>query len=534
MRHDDIRRALAERLAALREWHRQLPAPLRRYQWETFHHAKDWLEDRSGTRRAYVEQATGLGKTVEFAAWARFCTGLRVLVVEPTKLLVEQTARAVVKFSGGMVGFLASLPDIRNAAGQVVAARGHRHSDIVVTTDESLGRYAHELATEFQPHLIIFDECHWGYGEPAQGALRHFSEAVIIGFSATPDYLTVLHRPDFVSVTLDNGQQLYAAPGRLAQNNFSLRLDRRTIPWGVTEGWLCPLAWGSLALDVSLEGLPVGEGEAGLDYQGKALAKHLGRHWSQITRAVARLYQSGQYQLASRQVFAACPSQHTARELAEAMNANGIPSACVVSDTSTKRRNRILPAFASGALRLLTSVNVLREGWDVEGAEVCLMLRPFKTYVGYLQTLGRILRPLNGKVALVVDGRFGNTTYQPLSAPDLFLPPGMEVPAGAIILGPGTDVAGVAASPYLDSAGAGERYRVPALAGEYCTGEDGVFEADGETWLTLNSLRRRGIAWDNPRLQVYDGLVRSRRALGNSGQLVTCYALSDILAAQRR
>lgn len=536
MTHAEIRRALAERLRALLGAHQNLPISLRPYQLETLRAILSLLEDPEGSRRGYVEHATGLGKTVLFAALAGFCTDLRVLIVVPSLILVEQTARAAVKFTGGMLGYLGSNPSVTDERGQVIAMRGHKFSNVVVTTDESFARSPRRIAEEFNPHLIVFDECHWAYTGKSSWALTLFPESVIIGFSATPDYLTTTARSDYTPVALDNGQTLYAPPARLAQHEFGTLIDKRTVPWGVSQGWLAPLAWSRVEFDVSLDGLPVNEGEGGMDYQVNALTRYMEQEWWRMMRAIRRVYGEGRYGLANRQVFAVCPSVVAANELARAISELGVSSACITGHTPGQERHRILRAYARNEVRLLTSVMVLREGWDAPNAEVCLMMRPTKSRVLYVQAVGRVLRPSpdgKDKVALVLDGHFRDTIFQPLSAPVLFAPVGRTMAMGEIILQVNQGAAGPARpvkSPYVvDGA---DTYTVEPIALEHHAGKDGTFVDNGEIWGSERGLAKKlGVDIHYIQTWVIHSKARTRVAKTETGQTATFYALSDVVAA---
>jgi superfamily II DNA or RNA helicase len=267
--------------------------------------------------------------------------------------------------------------------------------------------------------------------------LEKYSESVIIGFSATPDYLTTVAKNDFMQVELENGQSLYAHPDRLAKYCFGELLDRRTIRSCIEDGWLSPLAWGSVSFDVSLDSVPVYDGVGGYDYQANALKVFMDQKWSALSSSVRRLYKAGDYGLPDSQAFAVCPSVSTAEELASAISDIGIPAAAITGRTPTGQRHEIFSAYTQKKIKMLTSVMVLREGWDAPQAEVCLMLRPTRSRVVYVQTAGRVLRPgVNGtkKTALVLDGRFENTRFAPLTAPSLFAPVGSEMREGDLII----------------------------------------------------------------------------------------------------
>ncbi|MBI4133711.1 hypothetical protein HY478_03790 [Candidatus Uhrbacteria bacterium] len=418
--------------------------------------------------------------------------------------------------------------NIKDRDGRVIATKGYQWKNVVVTTDESFGRHAYAIATGYEPHLVVFDECHWGYTGMAEFGLRSFSEQVILGFSATPDYLSAMAKPDYRRIELENGQVLYAPSDRIAANVFESLLDRRTVRWGIEAGYLAPLAWGAIDMKLSLDGLPVGEGEGGLDYQPVALQRLLTEHWSQMTQAVSRLYIDGRYNLPNRQVFAVCPTVAAAEELARAVRELGISTATISAATTDRERNEILPAFRAREHRLLTSVAVLREGWDEPGAEVCLMLRPTKSRVFYVQSMGRALRSQPDKVALVLDGHFGETAYEPLSAPVLFGGLGRQVVMGDILIGPKDRRV---RSPYLSPSDEQQVVAVRSIDLEHWANRAGFFEGEGELWGTVAALAERlGVLLERVESWVREGKLRSARAKTYSGTSALFYALADAAA----
>lgn len=534
MQHADIRRVLAERLTALLESQERLPIQPRPYQCETLASTRSWLEDLVGTRCGYISQATGLGKTWLFSAMVSHCTGLRTLIVVPTKVLIEQTARFIVRFTGGLIGHLSGLKQIRGADGEVIAVRGHEHSDVVITTDESFIKYAAKIAAEFGPHLIVWDECHWGYTASAQRALAMFPEAVILGFSATPDYLGTAARGSYVPVKLDNSQVLYGDPKRLARTHFGTLIDERTARWGIENQWLAPFAWGMVECDIPLEQVPTTLTAAGLDYREDVLQALMAKHWPMIVEVVRRLYGDSQYAFAQRQVFAVCPSVKTAEALAKAIHETGVRSACITGETPDTERNVVLSSYASGEIKFLTSVMVLREGWDAPNAEVCLMLRPTKSRVLYVQSMGRVLRPApdsGRKVALVVDAFFQGKNLSVLSAPVLFGTQGQPVRERAILVGPKAMLAsdGETSSPYLPEGVQPRLVFVHPLELEYWAGDDGMFEANGAQWISANGFAKRAkLSHGAVNKRIREAGLQGRSGRSSSGKPCTFYLMTEV------
>lgn len=80
----------------------------------------------------------------------------------------------------------------------------------------------------------------------------------------------------------------------------------------------------------------------------------------------------------------------------------GITAECVHGES--KDRDAIIARFRTGDTRVLTSVQVLTEGFDAPDAEVCILARHAGAVATYLQMVGRVLRPAEGKArALVLD-----------------------------------------------------------------------------------------------------------------------------------
>ncbi|MFH1430203.1 MAG: DEAD/DEAH box helicase [Candidatus Uhrbacteria bacterium] len=539
LKHREIRRVLANGIEALLKGAVEIPFELYQFQRDTLMAVRAWLlKCTDVTKRGYIEHATGLGKTVLFSSLVHACPDLRVLIIVPTKILIEQTAPRITQFTGGMVGHISSLHHICDENGNVVAIPGHEYQNVVVTTDESFVRKTRELAEQFRPHVIFWDECHWGYNPRAQAALAQFPRAVVIGFSATPDYLTTATKNGAVPVMLENGRTLYASPERLARTHFETKIDERSVRWGIEEGWLAPLAWGQITFDASLDNIPTAMTLAGMDYNERKLQELLAEHWSVMLETICRLYERGEYDLPNRQTFAVCSSVRAAEELAKTINALGVPAACISGDTPTPERNELLARFRANELKLISSVLVLREGWDAPNADVCMMLRPTKSRVLYVQSIGRVLRrdPHDGyKIALVLDAHFQQTKLSPISAPRLFCEPGATVANGSIIVMPRDYVRGSVVrldSQYLPDEAAPRIIVIDALDEiEYWAGPDGTFEADGEKWGSLTAYERiMGLSGSSLSKRFNVPTVRQRLGRSQQNRVTTFYADADVHA----
>lgn len=93
----------------------------------------------------------------------------------------------------------------------------------------------------------------------------------------------------------------------------------------------------------------------------------------------------------------------TAGRIADNFTANGIPAAAVSGKTPTAVRKKYISEFKSGKIWVLVNVDLFDEGFDVPDCEVCIMARPTASLGKYRQMVGRALRYVPGKVALIID-----------------------------------------------------------------------------------------------------------------------------------
>ena len=75
----------------------------------------------------------------------------------------------------------------------------------------------------------------------------------------------------------------------------------------------------------------------------------------------------------------------------------------ITCDIGKKERAQALQRFSSGGLRILVSARVLNEGIDVPAADVAIITGGSQGSREYVQRVGRVLRPSEGKRAIVYD-----------------------------------------------------------------------------------------------------------------------------------
>lgn len=93
----------------------------------------------------------------------------------------------------------------------------------------------------------------------------------------------------------------------------------------------------------------------------------------------------------------------TAGEIAAKFNDFGIRAAALSAKTPLAVREKFINEFKTGKLLVLVNVDLFDEGFDVPACDVVIMARPTASLGKYLQMIGRALRYMPGKVALIID-----------------------------------------------------------------------------------------------------------------------------------
>jgi superfamily II DNA or RNA helicase len=91
-----------------------------------------------------------------------------------------------------------------------------------------------------------------------------------------------------------------------------------------------------------------------------------------------------------------------AQNVAAAFAAAGIPAESIDGTLPQAQRDAVLARFAAGTTRVLTSCEIVSEGFDLPAAGCAILLRPTLSLTVYLQQVGRVLRP-SGERAVILD-----------------------------------------------------------------------------------------------------------------------------------
>ena len=105
----------------------------------------------------------------------------------------------------------------------------------------------------------------------------------------------------------------------------------------------------------------------------------------------------------NRQAIAYCTSVKHSEETAENFIQNGISAISIDGKMPQKERNRRMDLFRSGKVQILCNCNLISEGVTLPNASVALLLRPTLSLPLFIQQACRVLTPVPGKKAVIID-----------------------------------------------------------------------------------------------------------------------------------
>lgn len=110
-----------------------------------------------------------------------------------------------------------------------------------------------------------------------------------------------------------------------------------------------------------------------------------------------------------RKAIAFCVSVKHAVDVAEDFRKAGYAAYHIDGGMKERERDQVLKDFESGKIQVLTSCDLVSEGFDLPAVEVAILLRPTQSLSLYLQQCGRAIRPAPGKEKTYIFDHAGNT-----------------------------------------------------------------------------------------------------------------------------
>jgi DNA repair protein RadD len=319
---------------------------------------------KSGNRRVLAVGPCGMGKTNVFSYIAAgvYKSDKRVLIIAHRKHLLRQISETLKRWG------------VRHS---VVAggARGIPRTNVVVA---SVFTVAARLKHWPAPDLIIGDEAHHFTPDSTWGkVVAAFPKARVLGVTATPE------RADGTGLGL----------------MFDSMVVGPTVRELIDRGFLSEFeVYAPPAPDLTKVKTRAG------DYAVGELEKVMGE--SSVTGDAVKHYLT---LCPGKKAIAFCVSVKHAEQVAEAFKMAGVPAECIHGGMEQGKIAAVIDRFSKGSTRVMTSCDLVSEGFDVPSCEVAILLRPTKSYSLFAQQAQRATRIAPGKAMAYILDHANNT-----------------------------------------------------------------------------------------------------------------------------
>lgn len=317
---------------------------------------QDW---KSGIKRTLLVLPTGCGKTIVFAKIVEDCVreGRRVLILAHRAELLEQAADKLSRST--------SLKCAVEKAEESCLGSWFR---VVVGSVQSMQRP--KRLQQFERDYfdtIVIDEAHHCISNGYQAVLQYFSEADILGVTATPD------RGDM----------------RNLGSYFENLAYEYTLPKAIKEGYLVPIKSLTIPLKIDMSGVGMQSG----DFKAGDIGTVLDPYLQSIADEMIKYCMD-------RKTVVFLPLVKTSQKFCQILNEKGFAAAEV--NGNSQDREEILSDYENGKYNVLCNSMLLTEGWDCPEVDCVIVLRPTKVRSLYCQMVGRGTRLYPGKNHLLL------------------------------------------------------------------------------------------------------------------------------------
>jgi superfamily II DNA or RNA helicase len=315
-----------------------------------------------GRKAPVLVAPCGFGKTVVFAHIAKkvFDKGNSVIICAHRQELLQQICATLDKF------------DVSH--GTITAGKSACNGNAVQVA--SVQTLARRLQNIKEPTLLIFDEAHHILANTWRKIISHFSGAKILGVTATPWRM--------------NGEGLGAI--------FDCMVLGPTAEELMQSGRLAKPVYYAPPEAVELDDIRIVSGDFD---KGEISARMDKPH---VTGDAIKHYKNI---CPDVQAVAFCATVKHAENVAKDFRESGIPAESI--DGGDAQRQQKIRDFADGKIKVLTSCELISEGFDLPAVGVAIMLRPTASLAVWVQQAGRALRAAPGKEKAIILDHVGNS-----------------------------------------------------------------------------------------------------------------------------
>lgn len=321
---------------------------------------------KSGEKRILLYAPTGAGKTVITSSVIRDANSKNrsILFLVHRGELVEQTVQTLKRFG-------------LNAGVMKAGWKPNADEPIQVASIQTL----HSRGVPEQLDIIFIDECHTtSYYQVCKSLLKEH-QGLIVGITATP------WRTKKKEGLSEYYSEMIKAP-----------LPKQLIDWG----YLVPAIYYGYNNEIELKNVRTRAGEFAVEDLDVIC---------NTPSIIMRIVEEYKRLAMDRTTICFSINVDHARNIAEAFRQHGIAADHIEASTHPMARSDKYQALARGELKVLSSVGVLTEGFDVRSIEAIILARPTKSVALNYQMVGRGLRTCpetEKKDCIVLD--FANNT----------------------------------------------------------------------------------------------------------------------------
>lgn len=327
---------------------------------------------RRRVRRVLLVSPTGSGKTIMFSYITHnaMLREKRVTILVHRTELIDQVSAALEQF------------DVPHG----VIAPGFPSRPAYPVQVASVFTLVKRLSQYNPPDLLVVDEAHHTVANTWGKITDAYPKAMILGVTATP----------------------CRATGAGLDDAFDEMILGPTAMDLIEQGALSPLRVYAPP-PASMEGVKVRMG----DYVTAQLAKAVDK--PKITGDALDHYQK---LTPGAPAVAFCVSVEHARHVSEQFMGAGINAISIDGTMERATRKSIIADYRAGKIMVLTSCDLVSEGFDVPGIVTGISLRPTKSLGLWIQQTGRILRTAEGKKEAFLLDHAGNCMQHGLPIDD--------------------------------------------------------------------------------------------------------------------
>jgi len=350
---------------------------------------------RDGFKAPLVVLPTGGGKTVIFSyiTSSAASKGRTVILLCHRSELIRQISKSLARFET-VHAVIAPDSIVRQCKVDHFHEFGRSYvwhaSTIYVASVQTLVRRMPSLS--IAPDIIVCDEAHHLTASSTWGKIAaHYPDAKLLPVTATPCRL--------------DGKGLGKDAGGFADTI----LHGPSMRWLIDNGYLSDYRIFAPPTAINLADVKTRMGDYAKEQLSDAVDK------PKITGDAIQHYQRLCH---GKRAIVFCVSVAHAEHVAAEFRQAGIRSESLDGGMDSGDRSKTIERFTSGETLVLTSCDIVSEGFDLPAIECAILLRPTKSLSLYLQQVGRALRVFAGKEYAIILDHVGNVARHGLPDTD--------------------------------------------------------------------------------------------------------------------